>query len=86
MTTDRSDVSPLADPQGQLEQAFIDEFLRLHGYDPARLDTLPVAERDLLLKQASAWASGKLAEVDARALFVHEMHGGVEDAHKPTHR
>lgn len=86
MTADRFDVSALEDPQRQLEQAFIDEFLRLRGYDPAKLDALPVPERELLMKQASAWASGKLAEVDARAYFVHEMHGGVEDAHKPTHR
>ena len=84
--TERPDVFPLADPQRQLEQAFIDEYLQLHGYDRARLDLLPVADRDLLLKQASAWASGKLAEVDARAFFVHEMHGGVEDTHKLSHK
>lgn len=86
MATHRLDVSALEDPQRQLEQAFIDEFLRMRGYDAARLDTLPVHDRELLMKQASAWASGKLAEVDARAYFVHEMHGGVEDTHKPPHR
>ena len=86
MTADRPDVSALEDPQRQLEQAFIDEFLRLRGYEPAKLDALPRPERETLMKQASAWASGKLAEVDARAYFVHEMHGGVEDTHKPPHR
>lgn len=86
MTADRLDVSALEDPQRQLELAFIDEFLRLRGYEPAKFGVVPVPERALLMKQASAWASGKLAEVDARASFVHEMHGGVEDAHKPTHR
>jgi hypothetical protein len=86
MTADRFDVSPLEDPQRRLEQAFIDEFLRLRGCEPGRLDAIPVPERELLMKQASAWASGKLAEVDARACFVHEVHGGVEETHKPPHR
>ena len=79
-------VSALEDPQRQLEQAFIDEFLRMRGYEPAKLEALSLHERELLMKQASAWASGKLAEVDARACFAHEMHGGVEDTHKPPHR
>ena len=86
MTADRPDVSALEDPQRRLEQAFIDEFLRVHGYEPTKLSVLPDPEREFVLKQASAWASGKLAEVDARAYFVDEIHGGVEDAHKPTHR
>jgi hypothetical protein len=86
MTADLLDVSSLEDPQRQLEQAFIAEFLRLRGYEPAKLDVLPVPERELLMKQASTWASGKLAEVDTRAYFVHEMHGDVEDTHKPPHR
>jgi hypothetical protein len=46
----------------------------------------PNAELELLMKQACTYASGKLAEVEARAHFVHDIHGGVEDVHKTRHR
>ncbi|MGB7219475.1 MAG: EAL domain-containing protein [Vicinamibacterales bacterium] len=76
------DVSALQDPQRQLEQALIDEFLRRQGYEPGEVDRLPDPQRTGLMTQASAYASGKLAEVDARAHLVHELHGGIEAAHK----
>ncbi len=41
MTADRPDVPTFEDSQSQLEQAFIDELLRLRGYDPAKLQELP---------------------------------------------
>ena len=72
--------------QAQLERALIDEFLRTHGYDPANVSGPPNAELELLMKQAYTYASGKLAEVEARAHFVHDIHGGVEDVHKTRHR
>jgi hypothetical protein len=34
------------------------------------------------MTDASTYASGKLAEVEARAHFVEGLHGDVEDAHK----
>ena len=69
------DVHPLEDQTAHLEQAFIDEFIRLRGYDPARLRDLAVIERDDLLKHAVAYAAEKLAEVESRAHYVHELHG-----------
>lgn len=69
------DVRPLEDQSARLEQAFIDEFIRLRGYDPAKLHDLPDAERDQLLKQASSHAAARLAEVESRAHYVHDIHG-----------
>jgi len=82
MVADRSDVSAVEDPQSRLEQAFIDEYLRSHGYDRAALAKLTDAQLELLMKQASTYASGRLAEVESRAEYIHDIHGGAEDAHK----
>jgi hypothetical protein len=70
------DVRPIEDQTAHLELALIDEFIRLSGHDPARLRDLASAERDTLLRHASAYASAKLAEVESRAHYVHELHGG----------
>jgi len=64
------------DPLAQLERAFIAEFLRARGYDPDRLHELPEAEVHQLLTQASVHASAKLMEVESRAHYVSELHGG----------
>ncbi|PYQ97938.1 MAG: hypothetical protein DMF95_07520 [Acidobacteria bacterium] len=69
------DVHPIEDPIAHLEQGFIDEFIRLRGHDPARLRDLAPGELDELLKHATAYASAKLAEVESRAHYVHELHG-----------
>jgi hypothetical protein len=81
MSADHPDVSAFEDPQAKLERAFIDEFLRARGYEGIKLSELPVAQRELVMKQASSYASGRLSEVDARARFVHEIHG-AEHARK----
>jgi hypothetical protein len=73
MTTD--DVRPMEDPEGRLEKALIDEFLRKRGLDEHALAALPEAERRRVMTEASAYAGAKLAEVEARAHFVHEIHG-----------
>jgi hypothetical protein len=39
------------------------------------VEHLAERERKRLLLDASIYASGKLAEVEARARFVHELHG-----------
>ena len=72
--------------QAPLETALIDEFLRTSGYDPATVSSLPPAQRERLMKQASAYASGKLAEVEARAHFVHDIHGDAADAESTRHK
>ena len=76
MSADRPDTAALHDPQGQLERAFIDEFVRRQGYDPLTLNELPEPQRTALLKEASTYAAAKLTEVESRAHFIHEIHGG----------
>jgi hypothetical protein len=67
---------PLDDPQARLERALISEYLSMHGCDLGTLDLKPVGERRELLKQASLYAAVRLAEIDARAAYVHELHVG----------
>ncbi len=79
MTAQDPDVRPMQDPEGQLERALIEEFLRMRGYEPHALHALPEEESKRLLEAASVYAAGKLAEVSARAHFVHELHRPSEE-------
>ena len=65
---------PLEDPEGQLESALIEEFLRARGLDSVALHALPQATAKRVLTEASVYAATKLAEVESRAHFVHEIH------------
>jgi len=64
----------MEDPGAQLERAFIDEYLRMHGHDPDVVRTLPEAHVIKLLEAASIYAAGRLAELEAKAHYVHEIH------------
>lgn len=68
------DISARPDRTAQLESALIREFLEQRGHSAESLLTLPEAERHLLLEQASRWASSRLAEVESRAHYVHDLH------------
>ena len=68
-------VTPRQDPEGQLERALIDEFLRVHGHNATSVASLPAEERTRLLQAASIHACARLTEIEARAHFVHELHG-----------
>lgn len=70
--------SPIRDPQAQLERAFIDEFLRQRGCDLSTVDRRPPDESKSLMTGASQYAATRLAEIDARAAYVHELHGSHE--------
>lgn len=82
MSTQPSDRPPLEPPLGHLERALIEEFLRARGYDQLRLSNLPGHEREKVLREASLHASAKLAEVESRSHFVHDLHDGTSDAAK----
>jgi hypothetical protein len=62
-------------PLAQLERTQIEEFLLLRGHDFSTVASLPEAERHALLKDASLHASARLAEIEARSHYVHEIHG-----------
>lgn len=74
MTDKNTGVHPMEDPEAQLERAFIDEYLRLHGHDPEAVRLLPEAEVITLLEAASIYAAGKLAELESRSHYVHDIH------------
>lgn len=81
MTHERAE-TPVTSPLGSLERTLIEGFVRSKGYDPDRLDELDDATREALLKEASVYASARLAEVEARSHFVHEIHDGGPDVSK----
>jgi hypothetical protein len=64
----------MEDPEGRLEQALITEFLRMRGLDSSTLHALPEDEARRVLTEASVYAAGRLAEVETRAHFIHEIH------------
>ncbi|MGH9314642.1 MAG: hypothetical protein ACRD1S_15775 [Vicinamibacterales bacterium] len=75
MSAERFDIPPLVDLTAELERAFIDEYLVSHGYDPLTIAALPVDVQKALLREACLYASVKLAEVEARSHYVHDIHG-----------
>ena len=72
----------IEDPEARLERAFIEEYLQERGCSLATIGSKPPAEQRLLLTQASQYALGRLAEIDARASYVHQIH----DANQPKPR
>jgi ribonuclease HIII len=75
MSPDPSDTPQMQDKYAQLERVFIDEFLRINGYDSHTVLTMPEDKRVAILTQAAEYAAVKLAEVEARAHYVREIHG-----------
>jgi hypothetical protein len=69
-----SEVHPMEDPEGELERALIEEFLFSHGHTPRDVPALPQEQRRHLLEAASVYAAGRLAEIQARAHYVHDLH------------
>ena len=69
--------SPLHDPKADLERALRNEYLRDHGHDEASLRLLSEEARLEILRGASIYVAAKLAEVDARSSYVHDIHGAA---------
>lgn len=74
MDTDRSDIRVLQAPLAELERVLIETFVHARGFDAATLAKLSGRERDALFKEASVFASAKLAEIEARWHYLHELH------------
>jgi hypothetical protein len=79
------DGTHIADPNAALERAIIEEFIRARGYDPDRLQELSEAVRHQLQSEASTHAAARLAEMEARAHYVQELHGDKEAAGNQFH-
>src|SRR5262249_48369061 len=82
MSADHTTTNAQHVPLGELERALLDEFIRVRGYDPEKLEDVPEAELDTLLKAASLYASGKLTEIESRLHFLDEVHGTVRGEQK----
>ena len=57
-----------------LEKTLIEAYLKGKGYTLEELKSLPEAEAKQLKKEASTYASNKLAEVELKAHLVQELH------------
>jgi hypothetical protein len=57
-----------------LEKALIEAYLHGRGYSLESLKDLPEAEAKELMKAASTYASSRLADMEGKARFVHELH------------
>ena len=61
-------------PLAELERALIEAFIHGRGFDPHQLASIPEAQRDALLRDACRHASTKLAEIESRWHFLHDLH------------
>lgn len=66
---------PAENPLAQMERAFIEEYLKLHGQSLSTVHQLPHDQAMKLLKDASMYASGRLTEVESRAHYLNDVHG-----------
>ena len=69
------DITPLEDPLSALERSLIQEFLAQHSAGSDANGQLSEVETAALLVRARTYAAGRLAEVEARAHYLHEIHG-----------
>jgi len=70
-----TDIPPMEDQTAHLERALIEQYIFMHGVEPARLRELPPDERTRLLREAVTSTALKLAEVESRAHYVQGLHG-----------
>lgn len=61
-------------PQSKLEWKYIQEYLQSKGASIKTLGKLPKDEQQRLMSEACQYASLKLAEVESRAKFRHDIH------------
>jgi hypothetical protein len=66
--------SPAADPHAEVEKMYIAEYLKGKGYSVEALAELPKAAAEALMKEASLYASLKLAELETGAALVGTLH------------
>lgn len=75
MATDKNDSQPMTeDIHAVLEKTLFEAYLMGKGYSLETLKSLPKAEAKKLMREASIYASGKLAELEERAHFMQELH------------
>ena len=63
------------DFNAELEVNFIDEYLRNNDQTRESLKQLPPDEAHRIMSEASTYASNKLAEIESRARYTHNIKG-----------
>jgi hypothetical protein len=61
------------DIHAELEKSLINECLKRKGYTLESLSKLPEDEAHRIMSEAATYASGKLAEIDNRAQYKHNL-------------
>ncbi len=56
-----------------LEKCLINEYLKSKGYTKESLNALPEDKAHQLMREASIYASSKLAEIEIRARFTEDL-------------
>ena len=73
MGATRREMTAVEPPLGSLERTFIDEFLAARHYDRTKLTELSQPDRVRLLREACAYASARLAEVESRSHLLDDL-------------
>ena len=71
---DPIDIPPTDDHEAKLERALVDEFLRQQGRTREDVAALPDTQRVAIWREARLYASARLAEIEARAHYVEDLH------------
>jgi hypothetical protein len=77
--TDKLDERLSEGPQTALEKRYIKEYLQDKGYQLQDLARLPEEKSKQLMREACAYASLKLAEVESRARFKQKIRGSAQN-------
>jgi hypothetical protein len=75
MATINRDTPPIEQPLAEFERRIIDDYVRSAGYDPAELRARTDPEARGILTLASAYAAGKLSEVESRMHYLRSLRG-----------
>jgi hypothetical protein len=75
MTPQHEDTQPMRAPLEDLERHMISAYLAGAGHDLESLLARGDDDVRRLFAEASRYVSAKLSEVEARAHYLHELHG-----------
>ncbi len=70
----------MEEPHAALEKVYIEEYLHSKGHTMQSWRELSEEEARQLMREASMYASTKLAEVETKTHLVQELHGTSERA------
>ena len=75
MTRHEIDRPPIEEPLAALERVLISEYVAAAGLDLASLLLRHDEQATKILTEASQYAAGRLAEVEARCHYLKKLHG-----------